>query len=158
MAGFTVDTQILMFGSACSDKPERVGPALQLMEQMANDEGTCLVLDDEELILEEYHRKLPPASFGRQWLANLFRSSDSKIEQVRRKHLDRGTQTALQEAHFDNADVKFVRASAASRDRVLVAEESDYSRKVCKILRKRLRVGVVQCEQASDAIDAASKD
>jgi hypothetical protein len=68
---------------------------------------------------------------------------------VKRASLDRGTLTALREAHLDPEDLKyFVRTAAASESRVLASHDPDYSTTVRRILIRRCGVRVVDQVEA----------
>lgn len=56
----------------------------------------------------------------------------------------------LGKAHFHQSDRKFVRLAISTESKRLVAEESDYSKAVCKVLKKHAGVVV---HSASDACD-----
>lgn len=137
MIDITVDTQILMIASGISNlKAEE--SHIKLLTHIENTETVYLVIDENGLIKQEYENKMRHGSLGKQWL--LVMASRGRIKTVKLARWDKGLRTALSEAHFDPDDYKFVRTAMASESKILIAEEDDYSPKVCRILKGKVHV------------------
>lgn len=97
-----------------------------------------LALDGESLenkgqVLLEYERMLGSFSTGTRWLAHL--ASEGRIRFYQKlPPLPKGLRVKLDEEHFSPDDRKFVRLALATKTRRLVAEDDDYTERVCKIL------------------------
>jgi hypothetical protein len=117
--------------------------SLELMRAIESRPGWQLALDDRGRIRHQYEEQVK-RGFGRDWLRRL--ATIGRVSFVPWRRLDRGILTALQEAHFDREDFKYVETSAATECRVLVSHDPDYSAAVHKVL-KRIPVNVVHaCE------------
>jgi hypothetical protein len=125
----TVDTQIIMIGNGMSDivrSPSHV----QLMGHFHA--AVFLALDGGGQIRTEYERKMGAESEGRKWLANL--AVHDRIRMHDLAALPRKVKVELDKAHFHPSDRKFVRLAMATESKCHVAEESDYSKAVVKVL------------------------
>jgi hypothetical protein len=110
-----------------------------------------LALDKRGKIRHQYENKLKEGTLGHHWLRNL--AEKNKIRMVPWTHLDRGVVTALKEAHFDSAvreDFKYVVTAASTECKILSSHDSDYSIKVCRILKRRLAVLVHRAQECLD--------
>ena len=118
-----------------------------LMDRMQASSIACLVMDDGGFI--EYQYAKLKDSYGAMWVRRM--ADLDKILLVRRKNMDRGTQTQLQEAHFDQEDCRYyVRTAASSPNKRLVSHDPDYSSRVRKVLKKRLGIAVLAARQATE--------
>jgi hypothetical protein len=142
---FTVDTQIIMIGTGMSD-PDRQ-PCLPSHDsflsslQNEDDMSVCLALDDEGHVQHQYEQKMGEESEGRRWLQRL--ASKNKIRFYNLGKFPKGFLTKLKEASFHKGDHKLVRLSMATSSRLLVSEDQDFSKGVCKTLRKQRGVEVI---------------
>ncbi len=144
----TVDICVLRNGSRIGN-PKHYKASYELMDQMIRKNTYLLCIDSRKKIQTQYSQQLRQGTFGNQWL--ILMASKNKMTVVKWHHLDRGTTTALKEAHFDSSareDYKYVVTAAGSKARVLVSYDPDYSPRVQKILRKRLKVSVVSADKA----------
>ena len=145
----TVDTQIIMIGNGMSDIVR--SPAhLQLMEHFG--EAVFLALDTGKQIRTEYERKMGAESEGRKWLANLAMHDRIRIHDL--AALPRKVKVELDKAHFHTSDRKFVRLAMATECKCLVAEESDYSKAVVKVLQRHAGLFIHTAESACEMIVA----
>jgi len=125
--------------------PEHQGQSNRLMIAMEESTETRLVMDNGFIQLQ-YGEKLR-GSFGEYWVRRL--ADLNRIDLVPRAKIDRGTNVALREAHFDREDYKYyVRTAASAVDRRLVTSDPNYSPSVKTILRKRLSIDVFSPGQA----------
>ena len=144
MSDLTVDVGVLMSGAGVGNRKYRF-PSRALMDTMKESSVARLVMDTEGFIEHSYGKL--KNNYGEWWFRRM--SDLDKVHYVPRKYLDRGTQTQLQEAHFDREDCKYyVRTAASSRSKRLVSHDPDYSPSVCRILRRRLRVSLLDANQA----------
>jgi hypothetical protein len=140
---FTVDTQIVMIGNGMSDIAQT--PAhLQLIGHF--DDAVFLALDKGGQIRSEYERKMGTESVGRKWLANL--AVHDRIRMHDLASLPKKAKVELDKAHFHQTDRKFVRLAMATESKCLVAEESDYSNAVVKVLQKHAGLFIHSAESA----------
>jgi len=147
MSDLTLDVGVLMSGAGLG-APEFSEASRTLMDRMKDSPAACLVMDDGGFIDYQYREKLKD-SFGAMWVRRM--ADLDKILHVRRKNLDRGTQTQLREAHFDQEDCKYyVRTAAGSPSKRLVSHDPDYSARVQRVIKKRLGIVVFPAEQATD--------
>lgn len=140
---FTVDVQILIYGSGLASQTERVRipPSKRFMDRMIDHEEARLVLDLEKGIQREYDLKLGPQSHGKYWVQAM--ATRGKIEWVNRANLERRVAKHLREARFDSGDIPYVRACASSPSKRLVSQDDDYSPRVQRILRQGCEIKVL---------------
>jgi hypothetical protein len=137
----TIDICVLRSGSNTGE-PMYYESSLKLMQLLKRDKSYWICLDDRGKIELQYRKQLQ-GTYGHHWLREM--ASKKKVKIVEWSNLDRGTRTALIEAHFDSSvgeDIKYVITAKGSESRILVTHDKDYSPKVRRILRKRLEVVV----------------
>lgn len=139
MMDFTMDVCILMDGSGIGDNRDYV-TSNSLMKRTVEELEWFIALDDGRIIRNQYESKLRQGTFGHHWLIEM--AKRDKIKYIKWKEIDRGTKTALKEAHFDKEDFKYVKTAACTVCKTIVTHDPDYSVNVCKILKKRLGVSV----------------
>lgn len=144
-----IDTQVLVIASGLSDQ-EAQQCHTDLLDLFRLTDWLHLAIDDH--IKSEYDERMRHGSLGQQWLLELAKAG--RIRKCERCRLDRGMQTALQEAHFDPDDIKFVRLAMATKSKYLVAEEDDYSNRVRRVLQRRIGVMVHSTEGICEIIRA----
>jgi hypothetical protein len=146
MGDLTVDVGVLMSGASIG-APEFSESSRLLMERMEENIVARLVMDESGFIEFQYTQKLGD-SFAAFWVRRM--ADLDRVHYVRRKHLDRGTQTALQECHFDREDCSYyVRTAANSPSKRLVTHDRDYSAPVRKVIKRRLGIAVLTAELAA---------
>lgn len=150
---FTVDTQIIMIGNGMSDLA-RTPAHLQLMGHFGD--AVFLALDTGGQARAEYERKMGADSEGRKWLANL--AVHDRIRMHDLAALPRRVKVELDKAHFHQTDRKFVRLAMATESKCLVAEESDYSKAVVKVLQKDAGLVIHSAETACAMIAANPRE
>lgn len=156
MQSFVVDVQVLMIGSGLS-APGDDGTCRRLMAYIKEHGDLRLTLDSESLIKTQYEAKLSPQTFGRDWLQEML--SRGRVSFVERAKLSKGVSQAIRATGLVGEDLNYyVRTAAASNDRVLVSDDSDYDEPTCKVLKKKLDVvvlgakdGVDVCQQVAQA-------
>lgn len=138
----TIDVCVLRSGSNTGN-PKYFKASFDLMDRMAREGSYLLCLDSRKKIEHQYSKQLKQGTFGHQWLTLM--ANKNKIAPVKWQQLDRGTKSALKEAHFDSSvgeDYKYVITAAGSQSHVLVSHDPDYSNRVRRILNKRLSISV----------------
>jgi hypothetical protein len=144
----TIDTQIVMI---CNDMSNITKTPDHDKLKGFFDSEIFLAMDREDQIKTEYERKMGAES-GRKWLANL--AVQDRIRMFDLAKLPTKARVELDKEHFHQSDRKFVRLAMSAESKRLVAEESDYSKAVCKVLKKHAGVIVHSASQACDLIAA----
>lgn len=144
-----MDVGVLMSGTQVGD-PTYYASSSQLMDGMLKRKRGGLALDDRGIIRHQYEEKIKKSPFGLWWLRQMH--SSGRVNLVHWPRMDQGTKSQLKEEHHDWEDHKYVRTACASNSKKLVTHDKDYSKKVCKILRKRERVTVHSAESACNLI------
>jgi hypothetical protein len=148
MPSFVVDVQVLMIGSGLS-APADDGACRSLMAHIKERDDLRLTLDSESLIKTQYEAKLRPQTFGRDWLQEML--SRGRVSFVARAKLSKGVSQAIRATGLVGEDLNYyVRTAAASSDRLLVSEDSDYDESTCKVLKKTLDVVVLGAKRGVD--------
>ena len=144
----TVDTQIILIGNGMSDLVRTPAHA-QLMAHFHD--AAFLALDNGAQIRTAYERKMGADSEGRKWLANL--AVHDRIRMYDLASMPKKVKVELDKAHFHQTDRKFVRLAMATDSKCLVAEESDYSKAVIKVLQKHAGLTIHSAESACTMIE-----
>jgi hypothetical protein len=81
----------------------------------------------------------------------------SLAKQDRLRHYERPEpwrriRVALEEAHMSRDDMPFIETAAASKSKVLVANDDDYSQQVRQILRRQAKIRVLSETQACECL------
>ena len=118
-----------------------------------------VALDFEGHIVSEYERCInrttrewrdyPTHKLVREWLAAIIRrravySYSSRLNAEHRRGLER--------LHFDTSDMPFVGLCYRTPDKLLIAEESDYTDLVKEFLRNEMGINVVTMAQALEQL------
>lgn len=143
----TVDTQIIMIFNGMSNIVS--SPAHDKLKGHF-DLDVYRAMDHGDQIKTEYDRKMGAESEGRKWLARL--AQMDRIRLFNLLKLPDKVRVELDKAHFHQSDREFVRLAMATESTCFVAEESDYSQKVCKVLRKHTGVIVHSAVEACNMI------
>ena len=143
----TVDTQVVMIGAGMSNIAA-LPSHIQLLALFHD--AAFLSLDNDGQVRAEYERKMSEQSAGRQWLTVLAKNDRIRMHDLIK--LPTKVRVELEKAHFDPDDRRFVRLAMATDSKCLVAEESDYSAAVCKVLRKHAGLHVRAAESACTLI------
>lgn len=111
----------------------------------------------EPTIEQEYTNKMSSDKFGHSWLKML--ATRNRTVRRHRARLKRSVRNELlDKLHFDPDDLKFVLLALASALKRLVAEEDDYSGKVCKLLHKKEKLVIESSGQAIEFVRANQED
>ncbi|MBI1832857.1 MAG: hypothetical protein HYR84_15565 [Planctomycetes bacterium] len=150
----TLDTQIVMIANGMSS----IGASdAHLQLKRFFDSAVFLALDKSNQIRTEYEKKMGAESEGRKWLAYLAIHDRVRIHDLSK--VPRKLKVEMDNAHFHLGDRKFTRLAMATECKTLVAEESDYSRAVIKVLRNHAEVAVLSAKEACTMISThASPD
>ena len=140
MAELTIDICILRSGSGIGNT-KYYESSNSFMRRFLEIDTLYLALDERGRIRHQYDTQLKEGIFGHHWLSRM--ADRDRIAMIPWQRIDRGTRTALQEAHFDPEDFKYVETSAATDTKTISTHDPDYTRRVCRILRRRLEVEVV---------------
>lgn len=146
MFDLTVDVGVLMIAFRVSDLGDTGNACSRLAHKVNSAPRYSLAWDKGGLIKYQYNEKLKNNTGYMYWLKQL--ASKDKIKTVTRIHVNRGTVTRLNEAHFNSRgeDFKYVQTAAATKCKILVSRDPDYSRGVRRILRRKLSVVVRQAQ------------
>jgi hypothetical protein len=148
-----LDSQIIMIGTDMSDT-EATEHHYGLL--MAFREVFHLALDIDGHVKQQYEDKMSEVSPGRIWIRALLGSGRVVFRNLPTLH--KRVRVALDDAHFHTGDRHFVRLATATNTKCLVAQESDYSAKVRKVLWKLAEVRVCTAEHACQLIPANLPD
>ena len=110
-----------------------------------------VAVDSEGKIEGEYRSCInnPKNEFQKQWwihikwMANRVVSYSGNLPNKHVNHL-------IQRLHFHDDDLPFVGVANKTKDKLLVAEESDYAPKVRNYLKNNLRIRVMSVEEADN--------
>jgi len=117
--------------------------SLNLLKAIEARSGWALAMDTKGRIRHQYEEKIKHG-FGKDWLRRL--ATTNRILFIKCQNVDKGTRTALKEAHFDTEDFKYVDTAASTSSKKLVSHDPDYSPKVRKAL-KRISVSVLSAAE-----------
>ena len=143
MAEWVVDTWALRITQDCRH-PKSL-QALALLEEIKQKHR--IALDHGRLVLGQYSDNAPGNTHAGQWLKLMLSRSDKlyfRTGKLSRRHEDQ----LLGGLHFDRSDLVFVALASQGPDRILVAEESDYTPQVREYLASELKVSVLTVEEA----------
>lgn len=148
MAGseWVIDTWVLETASGTGDK--MFDAVLFLGEVLMRH---AVALDHEGEIRREYQNHIRPGTPASQWWQRLWAQGgkvafySGRVPNAHRRQL-------INELHFDQSDLKFVGVAYNTPDRLLVAEESDYTAEVKAYLSSSM--GIITFDRA-DALQRA---
>jgi hypothetical protein len=128
-----------MSGSGLGD-PNYKNACNKFMQKSLGNNKLNLALDERGRIKNQYGTKLKQGTFGFHWVQKMIDKGNYEI--IPWSNIDRGTKTQLKESHFDPEDYKYVETACATECKTIATHVKCYSKKVRKILRKRLKVEV----------------
>ncbi len=142
MIDLTLDVCILISGSGLGgDNNKYKNSCHDILVGLIGNPELYLAIDKRGKIEYQYRDKLKQGTLGHHFLAQM--ASMNKIVFIPWQNLDNGTRTQLKEAHFDPEDYKYVQNASGTKCKILSSHDnSDYSPKVCSIIKKRLGVEV----------------
>ncbi len=152
MKDLTMDACVLFDANGVGELSHQE-PSLRLMEGMKEGRETVLALDDEDLIATQWRNNIDVQSYALKWVEEM--ALNGKIHYVHRARIDRKTSKLLREASFDTEDYNYYVRTAAASDykRIISRDFRDYSSRVQKILKKRLRLRVSNAQNTCDILD-----
>jgi hypothetical protein len=143
VAELVLDTWALKISQDC--RHEKALQTLALLEEIRK--AHRIAIDHERSVLAEYGRNTPANTHAGQWL-KLMLSRSNKIY-WRAGKLSNKHETGLVDGlGFDRSDLVFVALASEGPDKLLIAEESDYTPEVRAYLAKELGVSVLSIEEA----------
>ncbi len=143
MAEWVLDTWALRIAQDC--KHPKSLQTLTLLEEIKQKHR--IACDHGRLVLAEYFKNTPGNTHAGQWL-NLVLSRSNKIFFRTGKLSNRHESHLIERLNFDRSDLVFVALASEGPDKLLVAEESDYSPEVREYLAAELGVSVLTIENA----------
>jgi hypothetical protein len=127
----TIDVGVLMSASGLGDDRNH-DHSLALAKKVEASPNFVLALDARKRIEQQYRDKMRQGTFGQAWLMRLFLKE--KINYIPWGALPKGARVALEQAHFDREDYKYVETAARAKCGVIVSHDPDYSPRVQGIL------------------------
>ena len=152
MIDLTVDVCVLMSGSNIGGDPKFSGACIAFMKKSLKKKLIYIALDERGKIIKQYNDKLKEGTYGQYWLKQMVLSD--RIKPISWNPLDRGTRTALEEAHFDLEDYKYVITAKSTMVKTITTHDKDYSSKVRRIIKNRLGIKV---QWPQDCVDCYCK-
>ena len=146
MAEWVLDTWALKITQDCSHPKSLQG--LTLLEEIKQKHR--IALDHGRQVLTQYFSNTPGNTHAGQWL-KLILSRNDKLFFRTGKLSNRHELALIDRLHFDRSDLVFVALAAEGPDKVLVAEESDYTPEVKEYLAGELGVSVLTIEKALES-------
>lgn len=112
-----------------------------------------VAIDREGKIEGEYKRCFgnPKNEFQRKWWIHI-RWSASKVVSYAGNLPKKHANYLIQRLHFHNDDLPFVGVASKTKDKLLVAEESDYTLRVREYLKNNLGIQVMPIDEADHCI------
>jgi hypothetical protein len=143
VAEWVLDTWALSITQECSH-PKSL-QTLALLEEIK--QKHAITVDHGRLVLGEYFDNTSGNTHAGQWL-RLMLSRSNKLY-WRTGRLSRHYESELVDGlHFDRSDLVFVALASEGPDKLLVAEESDYTPEIKEYLARELGVSVLTIEEA----------
>jgi hypothetical protein len=130
---------------------------LALMRAVVDCDAVELVVDDEGLILAHYREKTR-GTYADAWITDL--ALTGRLTPIARAQISRGIRVVLEEAGFPTANEdyrRYVRTSAATANGNLATEDSDYTAKVRRLLKRHLGVVVLSAAEAQSRVCPANE-
>lgn len=143
MAEWVLDTWALSIAQDCQH-PKSL-QTLSLLEEIRQKHS--ITLDHAGLVLTQYKNNTPWNTHAGQWL-NLVLSRSNKVTFRTGRLSNRHESELIEELHFDRSDLVFVALASEGPDKLLVAEESDYTPEIKEYLAAELGVSVLTIEEA----------
>ena len=143
MAELVLDTWALKISQDCSH--EKALQTLALLEEIRK--AHRITIDHGRSVLAEYARNTPANTHAGHWL-QLMLSRSNKIYWRTGKLSNKHESELIDGLGFDRSDLVFVALASEGPNKLLVAEESDYTPEVKSYLAKKLGVSVLTIEEA----------
>ena len=146
---FVIDTQVL-YEAENTTSPFFLH-ALAFLASLAQHTGHYIAVDYEHRILDEYQRMFTQSTLKSAQKMFLHLQHHNRI-QFYPGEVYQAVQDELLAIGFDDADLPFVGTAARSTDKLLIAEESDYSSPVKALLDQGLGIKVLAMREASSRL------
>ena len=143
MAEWVLDTWALQVAQDCQHAKSL--QSLVLLEEIRR--GHQIAIDHTRLVLTQYFNNTSGHTHAGQWLKVMLARSD-KIFWRAGKITNRQETELIDGLGFDRSDLVFVALASEGPDKLLVAEESDYTPEVKRYLSNDLGVSVLSIEEA----------
>ena len=145
MAEWVLDTWVLQIAQDCTH-PKSL-QALSLLEEIKKNHR--IAVDHGRHVLTEYFDNTLGRTHAGQWLS-IMHSRSNKLFFRTGKLSNRHESELIDELHFDRSDLVFVALASEGPDKLLVAEESDYTPEIKQYLAQELGVSVLTIEKAEE--------
>jgi len=106
-----------------------------------------IAIDHAHRILDEYFRHAPADSHAGQWLRTILSRSNKTVFRTGSVPAENRIEL-VNDLHFDVSDLVFVGTCFEGPDKLLVAEESDYTEAIKAYLLQELGVSVLSVSDA----------
>jgi hypothetical protein len=143
LAELVLDTWALTISQDCTHA--KALQTLSLLEEIK--QGHRITIDHGRTVLTQYFNNTSANSHAGQWL-KLILSRSNKIFWRTGKLSNRHESELVNGLGFDRSDLVFVALASEAPDKLLVAEESDYTPEVKAYLSNQLGVAVLTIEEA----------
>jgi hypothetical protein len=147
MPDLTIDVYILRSGSGTGNM-DYFESCYFFLKKSLKKNSFKVALDKKGKIRYQYDKQLKEGTYGHHWLSRMAKAD--RISTIPWQHIDRGTRTALMEAHFHPEDFKYVETAAATDIKSIATHDPDYSPKVRRILDRRLEIMVLDSQKCID--------
>jgi hypothetical protein len=152
VAEWVLDTWALKIAQDCNHAKSL--QVLTLLEQIKQEHR--ITIDHGRRVLTEYFNNTPGNTHAGQWL-KLMLSRSNKLF-FRTGRLSNHHESELIDGlKFDRSDLVFVALASEGPDKLLVAEESDYTPEVKQYLASELGISVLTIEEALETARSFSK-
>jgi hypothetical protein len=145
VAEWVLDTWCLQIAQDCQHAKSL--QTLSLLEEIRR--GHLITVDHGRLVLNQYFNNTSGDTHAGQWL-RLMLSRSNKVFWRTGKLTNRQELELIEGLGFDRSDLVFVALASEGPDKLLVAEESDYTSEVKRYLLDELGVSVLSIEEALD--------
>jgi hypothetical protein len=143
VAEFVLDTWALQIAQDCRHAKSLA--TLTLLEEIK--QRHVITIDHGREVLREYSNNTAGNTHAGQWL-QLMLSRAGKIYWRHGALSNRHETELINELRFDRADLVFVALASQGPNKILVAEESDYTPQIRNYLATELQVQVLAVEEA----------
>jgi len=147
VAELVLDTWALQIAQDCCHAKSL--QTLALLEAIR--QGHRITIDHNRSVLQQYSNNTKGNSHAAQWLKVMLSRGDKIFWRTGRLS-HRHERELVDCLRFDRSDVVFVALASEGPDRLLVAEESDYTPEVIRYLARELGVTVLTIERALEIL------
>lgn len=148
---WVIDTEVL-YKASNFQAPAKALQTHHFLTNIWESPQQKVAVDSEGKIEAEYERCFsdPKNEFQWQWWKYI-KWNAKKVVSYPGKLSNEHTNHLIRSLRFHNDDLPFVGVASKTRDKLLVAEESDYTTQVREYLKSELQVRVMSVEEADNA-------